>query len=197
MRTHEHDSPPFDEAAFAQLYSQHFPEFQMAWSVFLMRYTARLREAVGELDDALLLVALTIVSVLPGVAAPSTDGFDLRGGPYETGPAPPTNAVRLSDITGIPRETVRRRLVAMAARGWVEQSGPPRREWRLTVGPGGWPKVAQEFGAVHADFLRDVSRLLARWDRLARTAGWGGLTQPPRAGAGPAAPPGGRPLADR
>jgi hypothetical protein len=171
------DPSPFSEAAFAGLFASRLPEFQVPWSVFLLRYSATMRRAVGELDDMLLLVAITIAAAVPFNAA---RGFAAAPGPYPEGaPPPPTNAVRLAEMTGIPRETVRRRMLAMAARGWVEQSGPPRREWRLSVGPEGWPRVAQEMATVHAGFLHDVARLLGQWDREARKAGWASLTQPP------------------
>lgn len=34
----------------------------------------------------------------------------------------PISASRLADVTGIPRQTVRRKLVLLAERGWVEQT---------------------------------------------------------------------------
>ncbi len=179
--------PPFGEDAFAQLFNARLAEFQVPWSVFLLRYSATLRRAVGELDDVLLLVAITITAAVPQFDA--TDGFGTGTGPHDKGVVP-TNAVRLADMTGIPRETVRRRMLAMAARGWVEQSGPPRREWRLAVSPEGWPRVAQEMASVHGEFLRDMARLLGQWDREARKAGWAALTQPPPTSARPAPAPG-------
>ena len=39
------------------------------------------------------------------------------------------SALRLSDVTGIPRESVRRKLARLAARGWVIQD--PARGWAL------------------------------------------------------------------
>lgn len=168
--------PPFTEDAFARLFDSRLAEFQVPWSVFLLRYTATLRRAVGELDDVLLLVAITITAAVPQFDA--TGGFGSGTGPHDKGVVP-TNAVRLAEMTGIPRETVRRRMLAMAKSGWVEQSGPPRREWRLAVDDAGWPRVAKEMASVHGEFLRDMARLLGQWDREARKVGWAALTQPP------------------
>jgi hypothetical protein len=53
----------------------------MAWCVFLLRYTQRLREAVGEFDDVLLLVALSMASTLNGVRADASEGFENTNGP--------------------------------------------------------------------------------------------------------------------
>jgi hypothetical protein len=125
----------FDEAAFAALYGARLGDFQVPWSVFLLRYTASLRAAVGELDDVLLLVALTIASTPAGAAANAANGFDALAGPFATERPPPTNAVRLSDMTGIPRETVRRRLLAMASRGWLVQPRGPAASGALPSAP--------------------------------------------------------------
>ena len=51
-------------------------------------------------------------------------------------PAPPPSisASRLSDLTAIPRQTVRRKLLEMRAKGWLEQD--QHRAWRLTIRDG-------------------------------------------------------------
>lgn len=41
------------------------------------------------------------------------------------------SATRIAAQTGMPRETVRRKLAALQARGWVEKTG--RAEWRIAV----------------------------------------------------------------
>jgi DNA-binding MarR family transcriptional regulator len=43
-------------------------------------------------------------------------------------------ASRIADVTGIPRETVRRKLAALERRGWIERAGD--RGWRLLVREG-------------------------------------------------------------
>lgn len=177
MHAHNPDQPPFTEAAFAAMFASRLSEFHLPWSVFVLRFAARGRRVMGELDDMLLIFAITIAVSTP---CDASDGFEDTPGPFVDSARPkPTNAVRLAEMTGIPRETVRRRMLAMAARGWVEQSGPPRREWRLTVGPEGWPRVMQEMASAHDEFLRDLARLLSQWDREACKAGWQALTRPP------------------
>jgi hypothetical protein len=51
-------------------------------------------------------------------------------------PAPPPSisASRLSDLTAIPRQTVRRKLLEMRAKGWLEQD--QRQAWRLAMRDG-------------------------------------------------------------
>jgi DNA-binding transcriptional regulator YhcF (GntR family) len=44
------------------------------------------------------------------------------------------SAARIAAQTGVPRETVRRKLLSLEARGWVEKSG--RAGWRVAVADG-------------------------------------------------------------
>ena len=46
-------------------------------------------------------------------------------------PPPSISASRLSDLTAIPRQTVRRKLLEMKAKGWLDQD--QRRAWRLVI----------------------------------------------------------------
>ena len=41
------------------------------------------------------------------------------------------SASRLSDVTGIPRQTVRRKLAILAGRGWIEETTPG--SWRIKM----------------------------------------------------------------
>ncbi len=184
MNARAPDQPPFNEAAFAAMFASRITEFHVPWTVFLLRFTARGRQVVGELDDMMLLFAITLTQSAP---ADASNGFEDAPGPFVGSARPkPTNAVRLAEMTGIPRETVRRRMKAMAERGWVEQSGPPRREWRQTVSPEGWTIAMQALASAHAEFVRDLARLLGQWDRVACEAGWAALTRPaPRQAAAP------------
>jgi DNA-binding transcriptional regulator YhcF (GntR family) len=46
----------------------------------------------------------------------------------------PVSAARIAAQTGVPRETVRRKLLSLEARGWVEKAG--RSGWRVAVADG-------------------------------------------------------------
>lgn len=67
----------------------------------------------------------------------------------------PISASRLADVTGIPRQTVRRKLVLLAQRGWVEQT--ELGAWILTKT--GRDPVAREDLA--GAYTRGTDRLLA------------------------------------
>jgi hypothetical protein len=46
----------------------------------------------------------------------------------------PVSAARVAAQTGVPRETVRRKLLSLEARGWVEKAG--RSGWRVAIADG-------------------------------------------------------------
>lgn len=68
------------------------------------------------------------------------------------------SATRIAAQTGMPRETVRRKLQALQARGWVEKTG--RAEWRIAVTDG---QATARLGL--EDFLRREARRVIRFTR--------------------------------
>lgn len=154
-----------EEAAFIAAYRARFAEFHLAWSVFLTAHMADLRAQFDDLEDALLLVAFGIgpVAAKRRVGRASGDPADLAmtGVPADDGR---TNAKRLADLTGIPRETVRRKLAAFQRRGWIEQA--PDRSWRVAVSPDGRAALGTEMEEAHLLFLGRLARLIAEFDRL-------------------------------
>ncbi len=141
-------------AAFAQAYSARFGEHHLAWSLFFVAHLGDLRRSLGSLDDALLLAAMGLGPVA------------LRARRSRADPATAaTNPQRLAELTGIPRETVRRRLAAFRRKGWLEQGED--RAWRLAMGPGGRARIAEELAPLHGRFLAELARLQAAFARLA------------------------------
>jgi predicted transcriptional regulator len=66
------------------------------------------------------------------------------------------SATRLADITGIPRQTVRRKLMALERRGWAVQTAD--QTWCLTVRDDG--------ASVRSDLADTDARAMARIARL-------------------------------
>lgn len=65
---------------------------------------------------------------------------------------------RLSDVSGLPRETIRRKLSRMAERGWVVQvkgSG-----WNIAVDADGRSRVGRELADLDIRGLRRMARLV-------------------------------------
>jgi hypothetical protein len=66
------------------------------------------------------------------------------------------SASRLSDITSVPRQTVRRKLAAMRDKGWIEQD--PDGLWHITVNDGD-AVVRDDLGTIDARAIGRVARL--------------------------------------
>lgn len=156
---------PSVEDAFAEAYRARFAEFHLAWSVFFVSHLSDLRAHFGDIEDALLLAAFGIgpVAAKRRAALASGSEADRRWTAVPTDDGR-TNAKSLAELTGIPRETVRRKLDAFRRRGWIEQDAD--RSWRIAVGADGRARMALEMEAAHAEFLGRLARLIAEFDRL-------------------------------
>jgi hypothetical protein len=160
--------PHFDEEGFIAAYQERFVEFHLAWSIFFVGHLSALRSRFGDLEDALLLAALGL-----GPAAGKMKDFQATQDPRSlsygaaVGEATVTNSIRLAELTGIPRQTVRRKLKAFAQRGWVEQTAD--RSWRLARRPDMSASITADMAAENQDFLRQLAQLLGRFDRLRRS----------------------------
>jgi hypothetical protein len=73
------------------------------------------------------------------------------------------SASRLSDVTGIPRQTVRRKLAALALRGWIEQTGSAA--WRLVVADGE-ATARRDLDALDRSAIRRTAGLFANLEGL-------------------------------
>lgn len=82
-------------------------------------------------------------------------------------------AFHLADVTSIPRETVRRKLIAMAERGWIERE---EGYWVLTM-TGDEANVMKDIMPLDRRSLQRASRLYCQLDEIIRTP----VTLPPQA----------------
>jgi hypothetical protein len=76
----------------------------------------------GDLDRLLILM----VVALRTAEAPKVEGLrleDVLAGEVETYPSLLTNVRSIAESTGIPRETVRRKVRWLVAKGWLARSG--------------------------------------------------------------------------
>jgi hypothetical protein len=167
MRRHPPRSPDprSAEERFQRAYAERFAEYHLAWSVFFVGHLADLRAYFGDLEDALLLAAFGLGPLADKLRASRRSG-DVEALAYSGQPASEgwTNARRLAEVTGIPRETVRRKLDAFRRRGWVEQA--ENRSWRLAVAADGTAPLAADMQAANAEFVTRLSRLVAEFRRI-------------------------------
>lgn len=157
---------PAAEAAFIRAYHARFAAYHHAWSVFFVTHMGDLRRQFGDLDEALLLAAIGLgpVGDKRRAAERRRDSAGLVFAAAPHGGAP-TNAKRLAEMTGIPRETVRRKLERFHARGWIERT--ERGEWRIAVDPAGSAPLVADMRASHEAFLACLARLMADFARIA------------------------------
>lgn len=67
------------------------------------------------------------------------------------------SAMRIADVTGLPRETVRRKLKSLEARGWVKQE--TSKGWALVTSEGAAP-IRQALGGLDKRGLARLSKLI-------------------------------------
>lgn len=74
------------------------------------------------------------------------------------------NASRISDVCGIPRETVRRKLKILEQKRWIEQADD--RSWRIAVSEGN-SMARQQLQSLDSRGLKRFARLFARLQEIA------------------------------
>lgn len=101
---------------------EHYPTVQYHFVQFLAEHLTDCRKTLGgDFDDLMMLAVLGQRFLQARQAHASGDG----GAEDRVW----MSALRLSDVTGVPRESVRRKLNRLAARNWVMHD--PARGWRL------------------------------------------------------------------
>lgn len=78
---------------------------------------------------------------------------------------PSIGASRIADVTGIPRQTVRRKLASLAERGWIEADGAA--SWRLKIVDASSP-ARRDLSELDCRKMRRVAELYANLDVIVR-----------------------------
>lgn len=127
--------------------------YQYRWVEFFIEHLADLSRAFRGDLQAMMVLALVGQVYLRAVRVAVKAGTDPATIPAER---LGIGASRIADVTGIPRETVRRRLTALERKGWLLRSGEA--EWRLAVADGK--------AAARADLAAIDRRAMVRLARL-------------------------------
>ena len=150
---------PLDEApesaataeGIAERFRDNYVRFQYAFAEFVSEHLTDLsREFRGDLQLPLILAVLGQRTLLWQAEADRA---------REIGPPPwtPTMAAaRIADVTGIPRETVRRKLTDLEARGWIARDGGGK--WGL-VRAGGHAPARRALGDLDHRAVGRAARL--------------------------------------
>jgi DNA-binding MarR family transcriptional regulator len=144
------------EAAFLGQY----PAYQYNLVEFITTHLVDVsRQFGGDLQQMLLMAVIGQVHIHRMLTQPEAQDAAIE-------PAS-ISASRLADVTGIPRQTVRRKLASLAARGWIEQNGSAA--WRLKVVDGDAP-ARRDLADIDRRAIRRMAGLFANLEALARPA---------------------------
>lgn len=115
------------------------------------------RRAIGDLDLVLVLAAIGDRSMSPRRTEKNRNHRELfvewTGRPEPEG----INAQSISDYTGIPRETVRRKIIDLMDRGWIE-----KQDGNFSV----TKKCADDLSATTEDGINYLARMLEMFNGL-------------------------------
>ena len=104
-------------------FERNYPRVQYHYVQFLTEHLSDCaREFSGDLTKVLILAVLGQRHIEAQILPQKDHGADQPSA---------MSASRIADVTGLPRETVRRKLDALSEQGWAEQ-GPDRR-WRIAA----------------------------------------------------------------
>jgi DNA-binding transcriptional ArsR family regulator len=147
-------------AELVDQFGKSYPTYQYAFVDFIVEHLTDLsRSFEGDFQQVMLLAILgqrrlkaQIMAGRPGRAlAPTTA----------------VSASRLADVTGIPRETVRRKLATLKDRGWIEQE--PDGSWSLISDTSGEDMPARrDLAELDVRGRMRVARLVAVLELLGR-----------------------------
>lgn len=169
-----------DERSFLKAYQARAAEVSLLMGTFFLRYLGSLyREFEGDLAMVIVLGEVghhNVSHCYTGGGGSCRTRDDLLQKPDLWDNLHPCNAFSLSVATGIPRETVRRKINSLVAKGWLRRN--MRGEVFMT------PVMVRHF---HSDFdphlLREFLEVASRAEQLLRGAGesakTGGPGQPP------------------
>jgi hypothetical protein len=125
----------------------HYVEVQHQAIEFLVAQLIDFRKVfAGDLDEMLIFLLLARYHLREEIIETPSD--------VEYFPVHSLSLARLSDITEIPRETVRRKLIAMQKRGLVEKDEQDK--WRISVRHGS-PVIRTEYAEY---WQREMKRLV-------------------------------------
>ncbi len=144
-----------DRAALVQsVFEQRYPEFQYRFIEFL---TGHLLDVSREFRGDLQLP--TILAIIGQVLI-----YSMQSGKAEEAAI---SASRIADVSGIPRQTVRRKLAELERLGWIEQTSD--RSWRMCTDASGTP-AQRDLQQLDRRAIGRVAKLYVELDRLVRPA---------------------------
>lgn len=147
--------------ALAEAFRHDYRKYQYRFVEFFAEHLAALsRSFDGDLQAAMVLAIvgqMRLRALREALARGETPGPLLQGDG--------TTASRISDVTGIPRETVRRKLQTLQAKGWIARDDAGL--WRIVADADGvGTPVRRELADFNEGAIARVARLVADLERF-------------------------------
>lgn len=140
-----------------------FVEAQYVWTSFLLDHLIECRRKMGDLDSMVVLTILGLSALRQVQKVRELEGEHIALG-YRTVEVPDkgdtVNAYSIANITGIPRENVRRRLTSLTEQGWIERA--PDGGWRISKNEAGPPKVTADLADLTARTVDRIAEFIGR-----------------------------------
>lgn len=134
-----------------------YPSYQYLFVEFLTEHLADVSRCFrGDLQQVLILAVIGQVALQRHLARHGRNGAGAEA-------EPAISASRLADVTGIPRQTVRRKLKELEARGWIAQT--PAASFHLRVVDGNAP-AQQDLADIDKRAIERVARLFCNLEKL-------------------------------
>jgi hypothetical protein len=146
----------------ADIFAARYPEYQYRVVQFLIEHLADVNQAFkGDLLSSLVLAVIGQVWISAGRGP---------GGTYVDPSTLPlerlcTSATRIADVTGISRQTVRRKLDALEARGWIVRNADST---YCLASTGGETAARRDLSETDVRALRRVARLFSDLEKIVR-----------------------------
>ncbi|WP_371054650.1 MarR family transcriptional regulator [Rhodosalinus sp. K401] len=147
----------------AERFAEEYPRYQYAVVEFMVAHLTDVSRAFhGDLQQALVLAVIGQVRL--GAGRTARDAEQVQPAAEELS----ITASRIADVTGIPRETVRRKLKLLQDRGWVDRR--PDGAWYLVSGPDTdtTTPARRDFAELEERTRRILARLVVDLGQLAR-----------------------------
>lgn len=159
-RTSQHRRQSHRADGIAAAFETQYLDYQYVFVEFLIEHMVDAGRAFKGDFQAMLVLAVLGQARLNAVRAASSSAvasLDVRA------EAESTNASRISDITGIPRQTVRRKLDALTKRGWIERDADGA--YRL-VSTGGQSAARRDLSDMDRRAMQRVAQLVSELESV-------------------------------
>lgn len=153
-----------DRADFlAERFEENYLQYQYCFVEFFLEHLSDVSTSFkGDLQQVLILglIGQVRLNAVNRAIAKGLDPADLDSSDTVI------SASRLSDVSGIPRQTVRRKLALLRAQGWITQAEDGG--WHLIVDPqSGEAPAKRDFEELDRRSRRRIARMIANLERVA------------------------------